>query len=90
MTMTHRPYHFVAIVGGAIAGSVAAEILADNGIHVVVIEQNKKPYGKIEDGLPRWASGTTRTRVQSDRCHSACGNYDAVSRGGRLCRDLRC
>src|ERR1700690_297322 len=54
MTMTHRPYPFVAIVGGAIAGSVAAEILADNGIHVVVIEQNKKPYGKIEDGLPRW------------------------------------
>src|SRR5258708_24346582 len=54
MTMTHRPYHFVAIVGGAIAGSVAAEILAENGIHVVVIEQNKKPYGKIEGGLPRW------------------------------------
>jgi ferredoxin/flavodoxin---NADP+ reductase len=54
MTMTHRPYHFVAIVGGAIAGSVAAEILADNEIHVVVIEQNKRPYGKIEDGLPRW------------------------------------
>src|ERR1700686_1439681 len=54
MTMTYRPYHFVAVVGGAIAGSVAAEILADNGIHVVVIEQNKKPYGKIEDGLPRW------------------------------------
>src|SRR5271168_4239109 len=54
MTMTHRPHHFVAIVGGAIAGSVAAEILADHGIHVVVIEQNKKPYGKIEDGLPRW------------------------------------
>jgi len=52
--MTHRPYHFVAVIGGAIAGSVAAEILADNGIHVVVIEQNKKPYGKIEDGLPRW------------------------------------
>jgi len=52
--MTHRPYHFVAVVGGAIAGSIAAEILADNGIHVVVIEQNKKPYGKIEDGLPRW------------------------------------
>ena len=54
MTMTHKPHHFVAIVGGAIAGSVAAEILTDNGIRVVVIEQNKKPYGKIEDGLPRW------------------------------------
>jgi ferredoxin/flavodoxin---NADP+ reductase len=52
--MRARPYHFVAVIGGAIAGSVAAEILADNGIHVVVIEQNKKPYGKIEDGLPRW------------------------------------
>jgi ferredoxin--NADP+ reductase len=54
MKMTHKPYHFVAVVGGAIAGSVAAEILADSGIHVVVIEQNKRPYGKIEDGLPRW------------------------------------
>src|SRR5580704_7173394 len=52
--MKDKPYHFVAIVGGAIAGSVAAEILADQGIRVVVIEQNKKPYGKIEDGLPRW------------------------------------
>ena len=52
--MTERPHHFVAIVGRAIAGSVAAEILADHGIHVVVIEQNKRPYGKIEDGLPRW------------------------------------
>ncbi len=52
--MTARPQHFAAIVGGAIAGSVAAEILADHGIHVVVIEQNKRPYGKIEDGLSRW------------------------------------
>ena len=46
--------YFVAIVGGAIAGSVAAEILADHGIRVAVFEQNKRPYGKIEDGLPRW------------------------------------
>jgi len=52
--MKDRPYHFVAIVGGAIAGSVAAEILAHHGIRVVVIEQNARPYGKIEDGLPRW------------------------------------
>jgi ferredoxin/flavodoxin---NADP+ reductase len=54
IVMTARPYHFAAIVGGAIAGSVAAEILADHGVQVVVIEQNKRPYGKIEDGLPRW------------------------------------
>jgi ferredoxin--NADP+ reductase len=46
--------YFVAIVGGAISGSVAAEILAEQGIQVAVIEQNKRPYGKIEDGLPRW------------------------------------
>jgi len=52
--MTRRPYHFVAVIGGAIAGSLAAEVLSANGVHVVVIEQNKKPYGKIEDGLPRW------------------------------------
>ncbi|HWG60005.1 MAG TPA: NAD(P)-binding protein [Candidatus Acidoferrales bacterium] len=46
--------HFVAVVGGAISGSVAAEILADRGIRVAVFEQNPRPYGKIEDGLPRW------------------------------------
>lgn len=52
--MTKNGQHFVAVVGGAISGSVAAEILADRGIRVAVIEQNKRPYGKIEDGLPRW------------------------------------
>jgi ferredoxin--NADP+ reductase len=52
--MTNPGRHFVAVVGGAISGSVAAEILADNGIRVAVFEQNVRPYGKIEDGLPRW------------------------------------
>src|SRR5271156_574732 len=52
--MPEKGKHFVAVVGGAISGSVAAEILADNGIEVAVFEQNKRPYGKIEDGLPRW------------------------------------
>ena len=47
-------HHFVAVIGGAISGSVAAEILADNEIRVAVFEQNTRPYGKIEDGLPRW------------------------------------
>ncbi len=46
--------HFVAVIGGAISGSVAAEILANHGIRVAVFEQNARPYGKIEDGLPRW------------------------------------
>jgi ferredoxin/flavodoxin---NADP+ reductase len=52
--MPNNGQYFVAIIGGAIAGSVAAEILADHGIRVAVFEQNKRPYGKIEDGLPRW------------------------------------
>ncbi len=52
--MSKQATHYVAIIGGAVAGSVAAEILAERGIQVVIIEQNKKPYGKIEDGLPRW------------------------------------
>jgi ferredoxin/flavodoxin---NADP+ reductase len=52
--MPEKGNYFVAIIGGAISGSVAAEILADRGIRVAVIEQNKRPYGKIEDGLPRW------------------------------------
>jgi ferredoxin/flavodoxin---NADP+ reductase len=52
--VAERREHFVAIIGGAIAGSVSAEILADRGVRVAVIEQNPRPYGKIEDGLPRW------------------------------------
>jgi ferredoxin/flavodoxin---NADP+ reductase len=54
LPMAERGKYFVAVVGGAISGSVAAEILADHGVRVAVIEQNKRPYGKIEDGLPRW------------------------------------
>src|SRR5271170_3015704 len=52
--MTNPGRHFVAVLGGAISGSVSAEILADHGIRVAVFEQNARPYGKIEDGLPRW------------------------------------
>jgi NADPH-dependent glutamate synthase beta subunit-like oxidoreductase len=49
-----NPQHVVLIVGGAVAGSEAAFQLARHGILCVVIEQNERPYGKIEDGLPRW------------------------------------
>ena len=44
----------VLIIGGAVSGSTAAKKLIDAGIRSVVIEQNRMPYGKIEDGLPRW------------------------------------
>jgi NADPH-dependent glutamate synthase beta subunit-like oxidoreductase len=49
-----QPTHVVAVVGGAVAGSEAAQLLAEHGILVIVLEQNVRPYGKIEDGLPRW------------------------------------
>lgn len=46
--------HVVAVIGGATAGSEIARVLATRGALVVVFEQNARPYGKIEDGLPRW------------------------------------
>jgi hypothetical protein len=46
--------HVVAIIGAATSGSEIARILAERGAMVVVFEQNPRPYGKIEDGLPRW------------------------------------
>jgi NADPH-dependent glutamate synthase beta subunit-like oxidoreductase len=48
------PQFVVAVVGGATAGAEAAGMLAARGITVVVFDQNPRPYGKIEDGLPRW------------------------------------
>jgi NADPH-dependent glutamate synthase beta subunit-like oxidoreductase len=46
--------HSIAIIGGATAGAEAADIFARQGILTVVFEQNPRPYGKIEDGLPKW------------------------------------
>ncbi|MCG8604201.1 NAD(P)-binding protein, partial [bacterium] len=62
--MTLHPSHFVAVIGGAVAGSVAAANLAERGIRVVVLEQNSRPYGKIEDGLPKWH---VKLQVQEER-----------------------
>lgn len=47
-------HHFVAVFGGAVAGSEAAHQLANRGFRVVVFDQGILPYGKIEDGLPKW------------------------------------
>jgi ferredoxin--NADP+ reductase len=46
--------HYVAIIGGSISGSEAAILLVEKGFNVVVFEMNNLPYGKIEDGLPKW------------------------------------
>ncbi len=48
--------HLVAIFGGAVSGSEAAFQLAQRGISSIVFDQNALPYGKIEDGLPKWHS----------------------------------
>ncbi|MCU0348511.1 MAG: hypothetical protein MUC59_16350 [Saprospiraceae bacterium] len=46
--------HVVAIFGGAVSGAEASHQLSQRGIRSVVFEQNALPYGKIEDGLPKW------------------------------------
>ncbi|HSB81970.1 MAG TPA: hypothetical protein VLM91_24585 [Candidatus Methylomirabilis sp.] len=48
------PQHVVVVAGGSVAGSEAAYQLATRGVRCIVLEQNERPYGKIEDGLPRW------------------------------------
>ncbi len=52
--MVPSGHHFVAVFGGAVAGSEAAFQLASRGFRVAVFDQNTLPYGKIEDGLPKW------------------------------------
>jgi len=46
--------HAALVIGGAVAGSEAVAQLTQQGILTIVMEQNPRPYGKIEDGLPRW------------------------------------
>lgn len=48
------PKHFAAIIGAGVAGSEAAFQLAKRGIGAVIFERNALPYGKIEEGLPKW------------------------------------
>ena len=57
--------HSIAIIGGATAGAEAADIFARQGILTVVFEQNARPYGKIEDGLPKWHVGLRAKEYQT-------------------------
>ncbi|NJN28546.1 MAG: FAD-dependent oxidoreductase [Cyclobacteriaceae bacterium] len=54
MSIKESGHHFIAIFGGAVAGAEAASQLAKQGFRIVVFDQSKLPYGKIEDGLPKW------------------------------------
>jgi len=62
--MDLHPGHFVAIIGGAVSGSEAAARLSERGIYSVVLEQGPRPYGKIEDGLPKWH---TKLQLQEEK-----------------------
>src|SRR5262245_13892435 len=57
--------HSVAVIGGAVAGAEVAGALAERGAQVAVIEQNPRPYGKIEDGLPRWHVALRRKEYET-------------------------
>ena len=46
--------HVVAVIGGATAGAEVAGRLSERGVKVIVFDQNARPFGKVEDGLPRW------------------------------------
>jgi NADPH-dependent glutamate synthase beta subunit-like oxidoreductase len=53
------------VVGGATAGAEVAGRLAERGAQAVVFEQNPRPYGKIEDGLPRWHEALRKKEYQT-------------------------
>jgi ferredoxin/flavodoxin---NADP+ reductase len=59
------PAHVVAVIGGATAGAEVAGRLAERGVRVIVFEQNPRPYGKIEDGLPRWHVGLRKKEYET-------------------------
>ena len=60
-----QPSHCVAVIGGATAGAEVADRLASKGATVVVFEQNPRPFGKIEDGLPRWHLALRRKEYET-------------------------
>ena len=66
----------MAVIGGAVAGAEVAAVLAAHGCEVAVFDQNPRPYGKIEDGLPRWHRAlrqkeyaTIREHLSGERIH---------------------
>ena len=54
MSIKESGHHFIAIFGGAVAGAEAAYQLSKRGFRIVVFDQAILPFGKIEDGLPKW------------------------------------
>jgi NADPH-dependent glutamate synthase beta subunit-like oxidoreductase len=63
--VTQNEAYAIAVIGGATAGAEAAGIFAQRGILTAVFEQNARPYGKVEDGLPRWHVALRRKEYQA-------------------------
>ncbi|HKJ23552.1 MAG TPA: hypothetical protein VKB65_01925 [Myxococcota bacterium] len=60
-----QPRYAVAVIGAATSGAEIAARLAERGVEVVVFEQNPRPYGKIQDGLPRWHVALRRKEYET-------------------------
>ena len=69
--MAEPARHIVAVIGGATAGAEVAALLAARGVRVVVFEMNPRPFGKIEDGLPRWHTGLRNKEYETIRAKLA-------------------
>ena len=85
--MSQEPSHVVAVIGGAVAGAEVAGTLARAGVEVAVFEQNQRPYGKIEDGLPRWHVALRRKEYETIGAKLARPGVEFVPRT-RIGRDL--
>ena len=77
----------IAVVGGATAGAEVAGRLAEQGAYVAVFEQNPRPYGKIEDGLPRWHLELRRKEYRTIDAKLSHPNVDFVPQT-RIGRDV--
>ena len=84
-SVSFKPAHVVAIIGAATSGSEIARILAERGVIVIVFEQNPRPYGKIEDGLPRWHVKQRRDEYEkiNERLDHPKIHYVPLTRMGR-------
>ena len=80
-------HHCVAVIGGAVAGAEIAGALAEKNTEVVVFEQNPRPYGKIEDGLPRWHLALREKEYRAIRARLSQGGVHFVP-NTRIGRDI--
>lgn len=86
--MSEPERYAIVVVGGSTAGAEAARIFSEHGILTIVLEQNDRPYGKIEDGLPRWHAELRRKEYETIDGKLALPHVHFVPRT-RLGRDVQ-